>query len=86
MLETTNKDAAYCYRRAEDAQRRAQRATNPDVKKDYEYMEIRWLGLARSYDFAARLNAFFVSQRLRKQGQTPEQGEGCGTSPGESLD
>jgi hypothetical protein len=62
MLSRTNKDAAYCYQRAEESRRMADRTNNPILRREYEDMETRWLSLARSYDFAASLNLFVQTQ------------------------
>jgi hypothetical protein len=62
MLSRTNKDAAYCYQRAEESRRIADRTGNPVLRRECEEMEIRWLGLARSYEFAANLNTFVRTQ------------------------
>jgi len=39
-----------CYRRAAEARRMADRATNRPAKADYLAIEQRWLSLARSYE------------------------------------
>jgi len=39
-----------CYRRAAEARRMADRATNPPAKADFRAIEQRWLSLARSYE------------------------------------
>ena len=62
MLAPTNKDAAYCYQRAEESRRMANRTNDPTLRREYEDMEARWLGLARSYDFAASLNTYIDTQ------------------------
>ena len=39
-----------CYRRAAEARRMADRATNRPAKADFLAIEQRWLSLARSYE------------------------------------
>jgi len=39
-----------CYRRAAEARRMADRATNRPAKADFLAVEQRWLSLARSYE------------------------------------
>jgi hypothetical protein len=39
-----------CYRRAAEARRMADRATNRPAKADFLSIEQRWLSLARSYE------------------------------------
>ena len=45
-----------CVRHAEDCARKAAVQTDPQLKEDFLDMERRWFYLARSYEFAERLN------------------------------
>jgi hypothetical protein len=58
MLEKTDVDAAYCYHRAAEARRMAERANDAILRNDFEGIAAHWMRLARSYDFAASLNTF----------------------------
>jgi hypothetical protein len=61
MLQKISIDAAYCYNRAEECRRLAERTSNPTTRRDFEDMETRWLSLARSYDFVISLDADFTA-------------------------
>jgi hypothetical protein len=50
MLEQFTSDAIHdCYRRATEARRIADTATNPDTKSDFLQFERWWLALATSF-------------------------------------
>jgi hypothetical protein len=51
MLEQFRSDAIQdCYRRAAEARRTANSASNADDRSDFLELERRWLALARSFD------------------------------------
>ena len=58
MLLKLSEQIAECYRRAEEARRRAQETTDPSIKEDYLGLERRWIFLAHSYEFTERLQRF----------------------------
>jgi hypothetical protein len=67
MLQHLSNEIRECYRYAEDCRRLAEAATDPVNKQDYLAMEQRWLGLARTYDFAERVSRFTGPFRKRKR-------------------
>jgi hypothetical protein len=50
MLQKTEENVAYCYQRAEEARRMANRASDPVRKKEHQRQERRWLVHAESCD------------------------------------
>ncbi len=58
MLQNLSPEVSYCLQRAEDCRERARRETNPLLRRDFFDMELRWLKLARSYQFVDQLSAF----------------------------
>jgi hypothetical protein len=51
LLEQFRSDAIQdCYRRAAEARRTANSASNADDRSDFLELERRWLALARSFD------------------------------------
>jgi hypothetical protein len=58
MLRNLSEEIRGCYRHAEDSARKAAAQIDPNLKKDFLDLEQRWLRLARSYEFAARLTDF----------------------------
>jgi hypothetical protein len=67
MLQDLSDEIRECYRLAEDCRRRADGATDRVTKQYYLAMEQRWLGLARSYDFAEQLSRFTEPFAKRKR-------------------
>ena len=58
VLNNVSEQIRECYRRAEECARKAAAQTDPKLKADFSDLERHWLVLARSYDFAERLNSF----------------------------
>ena len=58
QIREWDEQAVHCARQA-DAQ------TDPNLKADFLDMERRWLALARSYDFTARLDDFAGEMKRR---------------------
>ena len=54
MLNVTD-DVRECYRHAEECARQAQSVSNPEFRRDFLDLELRWLKLARSYEVSERL-------------------------------
>jgi hypothetical protein len=50
MLQETEESAAYCYQRAEEARRMANRTSDPTQKKEHQRLQTHWLALAESYE------------------------------------
>jgi hypothetical protein len=58
MLQNLSGEVQHCLRHAEDCAQRAKSETDPSLQRDFLEMELRWLKLARSYQFAEQLKAF----------------------------
>ena len=58
VLQNVSEEIRECYQHAEDCARRAAAERNPRIKQDFLDMQQRWLRLARSFEFAQRLNTF----------------------------
>ncbi|HMF05885.1 MAG TPA: hypothetical protein VKE72_02600 [Methylocella sp.] len=58
MLNNLSEEIRVCYRHAEDCARKAAAHTDPQSKADFLDLEVRWLFLARSYEFTERLTDF----------------------------
>jgi len=58
VLKAVNPDAQRCYENALEARERAQKARDPLDREFYLASEQRWLRLAESYQYSARLSAF----------------------------
>jgi hypothetical protein len=56
MLQKLTEEIAECYAHASHCCEQAKQAVDPSIKRDFLDMERRWLSLARSYEFAERLN------------------------------
>lgn len=52
MLQNLSAEIRECLRCAEDCAARAEREPNTSLRRDFFDMELRWLKLARSYQFA----------------------------------
>jgi hypothetical protein len=60
MLQNLSPDVRECLRRAEDCAARAKRETNTELQREFFEMEMRWLKLARSFQFAEQLRTFTI--------------------------
>jgi hypothetical protein len=58
VLNTWSEQIRECYRHVEDCARKAAAQTDPKLKADFLELELRWLFLARSYEFTERLTDF----------------------------
>jgi hypothetical protein len=65
MLRNLSEEIRECYRHAEDCARKAAPQTDPKLKADFLDLELRWLFLARSYEFTERLTDF--SKETKRQ-------------------
>ena len=63
MLRNLSSDVLECLRHADDCAARAKYQTNPALQRDYFDLELRWLKLARSYQFAQQLQTFASQNR-----------------------
>src|SRR5262249_47221714 len=66
-LQKLTKEIAECHEHARACRERAERALDPAAKNDFLDQERRWLSLAHSYEFAARLSRFTVPLSKRQQ-------------------
>jgi hypothetical protein len=62
MLKVLSEDVRECYRRAEECARQAKAQLNPELRRDFLDLELRWLKLARSYEVSERLKTFSRSR------------------------
>jgi hypothetical protein len=60
MLQKLGDHIASCLARADDADRRAARASDPESKAEAERMAKAWRHLARSYEFIESLERFLL--------------------------
>jgi hypothetical protein len=58
MLEPSTSKAKECHRHAADARARALQTDDVQARADFLEIEQRWLRLAESFEFAARLTSF----------------------------
>jgi hypothetical protein len=58
VLNNLSEQIRDCLQHAEDCARKAGAQTNPTLRDDFLRLEKRWLDLARSMEFAERLNSF----------------------------
>jgi hypothetical protein len=66
MLRNLSEEIRECHRHAEDCARKAAAQTDPQLKADFLNLELRWLFLARSYEFTERLRGFSDETNGRK--------------------
>ena len=62
MLKVLSEDVRECYRRAEECARQAKAQLNPELRRDFLDLELRWLKLARSYEVSERVKTFSRSR------------------------
>jgi len=65
MLSDLSAEIRECYRHAEDCAHKAAAQTDPNLKSDFLNLELRWLFLARSYEFTHRLSDFSDETKRR---------------------
>jgi hypothetical protein len=58
VLNNLSEQIRDCLQHAEDCARKAAVQTDPRLREDFLRLEKRWLDLARSMEFAERLNSF----------------------------
>ena len=58
MLNNLSEQIRECYRHMEDCARKAAAQTDKKLRADFMDLEVRWLFLARSYEFTERLTDF----------------------------
>jgi hypothetical protein len=58
MLNNLSEQIRECLQHAEDCARNATAQTDPGLREDFLRLEKRWLDLARSMEFAERLDSF----------------------------
>jgi hypothetical protein len=67
MLKVLSEDVRECYRRAEECARQAKAQLNPEHRRDFLDLELRWLKLARSYEVSERVKDLPQVRTLRTQ-------------------
>lgn len=63
MLQNLSVQIRECLGHAEDCAHQAKSEADPQLRQDFLDLEQRWLKLARSYEFADRLEAFANSAK-----------------------
>jgi len=58
VLNNLSEGIRECLQHAEDCARKAAEQSDPGLREDFLRLEKRWLDLARSMEFAERLNSF----------------------------
>ena len=58
MLRKIADSVNYCFDRAAQARDQANETADPVRKAEYLFIELGWLRLARSYEFASNLESF----------------------------
>jgi hypothetical protein len=67
MLNKVKEEIAECHRHAAECREKAERATDPEMKRDLLALERSWLFLASSYQLSARLSDFTDEAERRKK-------------------
>lgn len=67
MLEHLSEQVRECVKRAEECAARAKIEPNPTLQHDFIDMELRWLQLARSYQFLDQLGIFLVEHKKQRE-------------------
>jgi hypothetical protein len=70
MLQTPSDHVTECITRAADSERRAQEATDSQLRQDLFDIARRWRHLAESYQFVESLDRFIVEQKSQRLRQT----------------
>ena len=65
MLNNLSEQIRKCLMHAEDCARKAAAESNPQLKRDFQEVERRWLLLARSYELSGRLTDFSAQAKRR---------------------
>jgi hypothetical protein len=65
MLSDLSAEIRECYRHAESCAQKAAAQTDEKLKSDFLDLELRWLFLARSYEFTDRLSDFSEESKRR---------------------
>ena len=60
MLKVLSEDVRECYQRAEECARQAKAQLNPELRRDFLDLELRWLKLARN-EVSERVKTFSKS-------------------------
>jgi hypothetical protein len=73
MLQNLSEEIRECLRNAEECRRLSKIALSASAIEDYLEMELRWLQLARSYEFTERLSTFVkpFRRKARDNKETP---------------
>jgi hypothetical protein len=65
MLKNLSAEIRGCYQHAEECAHKAAAQADPKLKADFLDLELRWLFLARSYEFTNRLADFSGEAKRR---------------------
>jgi hypothetical protein len=74
VLNNLSEQIRDCLQHAEDCARKAAVQTDPGLREDFLRLEKRWLDLARSMEFAERLNSFTKNSpkpKIKLNGNAP---------------
>ena len=66
MLQNLSQPVRNCLQHAEECGQRAKIERDPALVRDFLDMELRWLTLARSYQFSESLEAFAKHNKKRQ--------------------
>jgi hypothetical protein len=67
MLPKRSQEVANCYEHAEECSRKAERASNEEMRQDFIRLQQNLLNLAHSYELAERLLGFSQNPRRRAE-------------------
>jgi hypothetical protein len=67
MLKKVTDEIADCHRHAAECREKAEKTTDPEMKRDLLALERSWLFLASSYEFSERLSDFTDEADRRKR-------------------
>jgi hypothetical protein len=70
MLQNLSSEVIQCLNNAEDCAKRAKDEPDPKLRRDYFEMELRWLKLAHSYQYAEQLQTFTTHNKQRSRALT----------------
>jgi hypothetical protein len=68
MLQSLGTHVRNCLERAADARQRAEETSDSGLKADYLFLEKNWTNLAKSFEFAVRLERFLLDYNPANKG------------------
>jgi hypothetical protein len=72
MLQNLGDHIKACKQRAIDAEKRAAKAAEPNLKAEYTAFANQWAHLARSYEHAESLERFLLDTQKAKDALEPQ--------------